>query len=133
MVATWHHNLGMVLLDQGDLAKAHDRFERALAIGEAPLDPDHPMVVATWLNNLATVLRAQGDFLAAAAHLWRVLSIRQRHLLSFAEGMTFFQLGQIALVLKRPEAGLRLLAVTYTIGSSGIPMSRLSTSRESAR
>ncbi len=38
------NNLAGVLQDQGDLAGARERFERALEIDEAAYGPDHPTV-----------------------------------------------------------------------------------------
>jgi hypothetical protein len=57
-----------MLRAQGDLAAARPLYERALAIREKVLDPEHPHT-ATSLNNLAFVMQAQGD-LAAAQPLW---------------------------------------------------------------
>ncbi len=41
-MATAVNNLGGVLREQGDLAGARAHFERALAILERSLGPDHP-------------------------------------------------------------------------------------------
>jgi Tetratricopeptide repeat len=57
-------NLGLVLRDLGDLEGARAAEERALAIREAKLGPDHPHVVSN-LSNLGFVLRDAGDLLAA--------------------------------------------------------------------
>ena len=46
--------------DRGDLDGAQMYFERALAIDEKALGPDHPNVAIT-LNNLAGVLLTGGD------------------------------------------------------------------------
>jgi tetratricopeptide (TPR) repeat protein len=54
------NNLGLVLKDLGDLAGARAQFERALAIGETALGPDHPRV-AVIRGNLAEVLRELGE------------------------------------------------------------------------
>jgi Tetratricopeptide repeat len=51
--------LGRVLQDVGDLAGARVQYERALAIGEATLGPDH-LTVATIRGNLGRVLGAPG-------------------------------------------------------------------------
>jgi tetratricopeptide (TPR) repeat protein len=53
-----------VLQDLGELAGARVQFERALAIGEAVLGPDHPDV-AVWRNNLGLVLQDLGDLAGA--------------------------------------------------------------------
>ncbi|MEZ4642022.1 MAG: tetratricopeptide repeat protein [Chloroflexota bacterium] len=58
----------------GDLAAARPFCERALAIREKALGPDHPDT-ATSLNNLGSLLYAMGDLAAAA-----VLRTRPRHL-----------------------------------------------------
>ena len=55
-----------MLKDQGDLEGAKALYERALAIDEAALGPDHPNV-AIRLNNLGGVLKAQGDLEGAKA------------------------------------------------------------------
>ena len=46
------------LPSQGDLASAKPLYERAIAIGEKALGPEHPDL-AVWLNNFAGLLRAQ--------------------------------------------------------------------------
>ena len=43
-MATCLNNLARVLRDQGDLAGARKRFERALKIDAAAYGPDHPAV-----------------------------------------------------------------------------------------
>jgi hypothetical protein len=53
-VAIRLNNLASVLQDQGDLAGARQRFERALAITEAALGPDHPST-RTIRDNLAAL------------------------------------------------------------------------------
>ena len=53
-------------------AKAH--YERALAIGELALGPDHPNV-ATYLNSLGSVLRDLGDLAGAKEQIGRALQI----------------------------------------------------------
>src|ERR1700730_8165902 len=55
-----------LLQADGDLAAARALFERALAIREHALGPDHPDT-ATSLRFLAHVLRDQGDLAAARA------------------------------------------------------------------
>jgi hypothetical protein len=47
-----------VLADLGDLAGAKAQYERALAISEAALGPDHP-TVAIYRRNLGGVLALQ--------------------------------------------------------------------------
>ncbi|MDF2744436.1 MAG: ATP/GTP-binding protein [Actinomycetia bacterium] len=53
---------------------AGELYERALAIGEAALGPDHP-TVATYRNNLGSVLQDLGDLEGARAQLERALTI----------------------------------------------------------
>ena len=60
-------------------AEARTLGERALAIFETHLGPDHPDT-ANSLNNLATVLRAQGDLATARTLLERALAIRETRL-----------------------------------------------------
>jgi len=52
-----------LLQDQGDLAGARALHERALAIREKTLGPEHPDTAES-LNNLALLLQAQGDLAA---------------------------------------------------------------------
>jgi hypothetical protein len=59
-VATCRNNLGRVLRDLGDLEGARVQLERALAIGEATLGPDHADV-ANWRNDLGSVLQAHQE------------------------------------------------------------------------
>jgi len=59
-VARSYNNLGNVFGDEGDLKKAKEYHERALAIRQQTLGPQHPDV-ATSYNYLATVLRDHGD------------------------------------------------------------------------
>ena len=47
-------NLGIALRDQGDLPGAREQLERALAISESALGPDHP-TVRTLRRNLGSV------------------------------------------------------------------------------
>ena len=58
---------------RAEYAQAKKMYERALAIDEAALGPDHPNV-ATRLNNLGLVLKEQGDLAGAktlSSVLWR--------------------------------------------------------------
>ena len=61
--------------DQGKLDEAVAPIERAIAIYEKSLGPDHPHV-ATGLNNLARLLHGQGKSKDALALMERVLRIR---------------------------------------------------------
>ncbi|WP_420455615.1 FxSxx-COOH system tetratricopeptide repeat protein [Rubrivirga sp.] len=61
---------------QADYADAQALFERALALDEAALGPDHPNVAAA-LSNLGGVLRASGDLKGAEAAYRRALAIAE--------------------------------------------------------
>ena len=61
-------DLAGLLWDQGDLAGARPLYERALAIFEKALGPEHPDTARS-LNNLASLLQAQGDLAGARALL----------------------------------------------------------------
>ena len=69
----------MLLQDQGDLAAARPLYERALAIREKALGPEHPDT-ATSLNNLAVLLQDQGDLAAARPLYERALAIGEKAL-----------------------------------------------------
>jgi serine/threonine protein kinase/tetratricopeptide (TPR) repeat protein len=66
--------LGEVLRDTGRLDEARACFERALAIMERTLGPDHPDVSAV-LNNLGAVLWSTGKLDAARPYLARSLAL----------------------------------------------------------
>ena len=51
------NQIGMYMYARAEYAQAKKMYERALAIDEAALGPDHPNV-AEWLNNLGVVLEA---------------------------------------------------------------------------
>ena len=63
----------------GAYASARPLFERALAIREKALGPDHPDTAAS-LNNLAVLLQAQGDLAAARPLYERALAICEKAL-----------------------------------------------------
>ena len=77
MVATLCNKLGYYLRMVGDYAAARPLFERALAIREQVLGPDHPDTALS-LNNLALLLRDQGDYAAARPLYERALAIREQ-------------------------------------------------------
>jgi len=60
----------------GDLPGAREQLERALAITEAALGPDHPDV-ATRRGNLGSVLWDLGDLPGAREQLERALAISE--------------------------------------------------------
>jgi Tfp pilus assembly protein PilF len=58
----------------GDLAGAQPYFERALAIREKALGPDHPDTAQS-LNNLGYLLKTRGDLVGARPYFERALAI----------------------------------------------------------
>src|SRR5262249_22254142 len=73
-VAIRLNNLGGVLQALGDLHSAQTHFERALAIDEKQLGPDHPSV-AIRLNNLGMLFKQLGDMPNARRYLSRAYEI----------------------------------------------------------
>ncbi|WP_322512085.1 tetratricopeptide repeat protein, partial [Chloroflexus sp.] len=73
------NNLAGLLYQQGDDAAARPLYERALAIRERALGPEHPDT-ATSLNNLAGLLYQQGDDAAARPLSERALAILEQRL-----------------------------------------------------
>jgi tetratricopeptide (TPR) repeat protein len=71
--------LGLYLREIGDYRDARPYFERALAIREQQLGPDHPYTAGS-LNNLAMLLRDQGALAEARPLLERALTIRTQQL-----------------------------------------------------
>jgi CHAT domain-containing protein/Tfp pilus assembly protein PilF len=65
------------LYQQGQYATAIPLAERALAIREKVLEPEHPDV-ATSLNNLAALYQEQGNYSSAEPLLQRSLAIREK-------------------------------------------------------
>ena len=70
---------GRALLYQGDAKAARPVLERALAIREKVLGPEHVDVAAS-LNALGLLFEHQGDYAAAERHLEHALAIRERAL-----------------------------------------------------
>jgi Tfp pilus assembly protein PilF len=68
------NQMGVYLEARAEYALAKTMHERALAIGEAALGPNHPNV-AIRLNNLGMVLESQGDFAGAKSLYQRALAI----------------------------------------------------------
>ena len=60
-------------------AEAQKLSERALAINEKALGPDHPDTASS-LNNLGYLLQAQGDLAGTRPHYERALAIREKAL-----------------------------------------------------
>ncbi|MEM9462091.1 MAG: serine/threonine-protein kinase [Myxococcota bacterium] len=71
--------LGNVFNRHGDLDNALDHHQRALALWDKALGPDHPYV-ANSLMSIAFVFHEQGDLDEARAHLQRALAIKQKTL-----------------------------------------------------
>jgi tetratricopeptide (TPR) repeat protein len=77
---TWLLNeVGLYLWQRADHQQAQTLLERALAIREAHLGPDHPDTAQS-LNNLALVLHDQGRYNEARTFHERALAIREAHL-----------------------------------------------------
>ena len=64
---------------KGELDQAKDYYERALAIREKQLSPDHVDVAHTY-NNLGTVYHAKGELDQAKDYYERALAIREKQL-----------------------------------------------------
>jgi tetratricopeptide (TPR) repeat protein len=73
------NNLGDLLQAMGDLAGARPYYERALAIHEKALGPDHPIRPQS-LNNLGYCCNAMGDLAGARPYYERALAIREKAL-----------------------------------------------------
>ena len=78
-LATSLNNLALVQKTQGRHAEAEPLHQRALAIREKALGPQHPHV-PTSLNNLAMVYRAQGRYAEAEPLCRRSLAILDKAL-----------------------------------------------------
>ncbi|MEM9462745.1 MAG: serine/threonine-protein kinase [Myxococcota bacterium] len=73
------NSLSAVFLRQGDYENARVYRQRALAIRQKALGPDH-LDVALSLSNLGNVLKSQGDYENARAHHQRALAIKEKAL-----------------------------------------------------
>ena len=71
------NTLGYHLRKIGDLVGARPYYERALAIHEKILGPEHPDTARS-LNNLGFLLQAQGDLVGARPYYERSLAIREK-------------------------------------------------------
>ena len=78
-LATSLNNLAASLRAQGDYAGAKPLYERALAITEKALGPEHPQTAMS-LNNLALLLWAQRDYASAKPLYERALAISEKAL-----------------------------------------------------
>ena len=72
-------NLAVVYDTKGDYARAEPLYQRALAILEKALGPDHPDV-AKPLNNLAMLYKQKGDYARAETLYQRSLAILEKAL-----------------------------------------------------
>jgi tetratricopeptide (TPR) repeat protein len=77
-VATSLNNLAVLYRDQGRYAQAEPLFQRALAIWEKALGPEHPNV-ATALENYARLFREMKRGAAARELEARAQAIRAAH------------------------------------------------------
>lgn len=96
------NSLSNVLRDQGDRAGARERFERALAIREAVLEPNHPRVV-TVLNNLGVVLHEHADVLRNQGELEQAQHTLQQALRCYRRTGNTKQERKILRSLRAPE------------------------------
>lgn len=76
--ATSHHQLALVLLDQGDLSGARAHIERSLEIKRRVLGTEEHHNIAVSLHTMARVLLAQHDLLGARDRLECALKIFRR-------------------------------------------------------
>ncbi len=72
-------NLGIALKESGDFEAARDAYERALAIQEKRLGPEHPLVGAV-LFSLGSLLADMGDAASGRKDLERALAITDKAL-----------------------------------------------------
>jgi len=78
-VARLFNRAGLYLVARGRYAEAEPLYQRALAISEKALGPEHPNV-ANSLNNLAALYRGQGKYAEAEPLYQRALAIREKAL-----------------------------------------------------
>ena len=74
-----NNEAGFYLQHYGNLAEARPYYERALAIKEKALGPDHPDTALS-LNNLGGVLGAMGEYKDALPYVKQALSIWEKQL-----------------------------------------------------
>jgi serine/threonine-protein kinase len=98
-LAMWANVEGTVLLRAGKYAEARVAYERALALRERALGPDHPDTAAT-LHNLATLMCAADDCPAARVAMERAVAISERSL-GPDHPETALSLGNLGNVLRR--------------------------------
>lgn len=71
--------IGYYLRFRAEYGKARPYYQRALAIREKALGPDHPDIAST-LNNLAILAYYEGDYAAAVRLMRRALTISEQRL-----------------------------------------------------
>jgi len=74
-----NNEAGFYLQHYGNLAEARPYYERALAIKEKALGPDHPDTALS-LNNLGALLDSMGNLAEARPYYERALAIREKAL-----------------------------------------------------
>jgi tetratricopeptide (TPR) repeat protein len=89
--------MAMLLTEMGRFSEARPLHERALAIDEKALGPEHP-ITATTQSNLAMLLHGTGSYAEALPLLERALAIRERALGPDSPG-TAISLNNLAMVL----------------------------------
>lgn len=72
-------SLGLVFYAQGKFDQARSQMERALALREKALGPDHPDVAGA-VNDIGNTFYAQGKYDEARSRYESVLALGQRHL-----------------------------------------------------
>lgn len=110
-VAASSNRLARILRDQGDRAGARLLLERLLTLTEAALGPMHPHV-AMPLIHLGDVLVLEGDLAGAQVvflRAWRI-SLALPH--PVTESQSLLRLGCLTGMQGRPDAGLKLLALS---------------------
>jgi tetratricopeptide (TPR) repeat protein/predicted Ser/Thr protein kinase len=82
------NTLGALALRRGDLERASELCDRALALWQRALGPDH-LEGTKALNNLGLVQYARGDYARAADHFRRVVRVREGALGGEHPGVAF--------------------------------------------
>lgn len=97
-IATSLNNLGLLLMDMGDLVGAKRHAEQALAIQEQVLGKNHPHVAIS-LNNLGLILQELGDYAGAKSYAEQALAIDAQVLGAQEVAADLNNLGQILLAM----------------------------------
>jgi tetratricopeptide (TPR) repeat protein len=75
--ANLFNTLGYYLKQHAQYAEAEPLYQRAIAIGEKVLGPEHPDL-ATWLSNLANLYQAQGKYAEAEPLYQQAIAIGEK-------------------------------------------------------